>query len=72
VVVVEVMGSREGDNPQADDEGTDGEDPATRRTVVGSESGGFTGAENLAADADGHEHDAEDESGPYHGFPLSP
>jgi hypothetical protein len=72
MVVMEEMSGGEGNDPEADDEGADGEDPATRGTVVGSQSGGLAGAENLAADADGHEESAEDEGGPSHGLTFVP
>ena len=69
---MEEMGGGEGNNPKADNQRTDGEDPATRRTVVGSQSGRFASAENLAADTDGHEESAEDEGGPSHGLTFVP
>lgn len=66
------MGGGEGDNPEADDKGADGEDPAAHGPVVGSKGGRLAGAENLAADADGHEESAEDEGGPSHGLTFVP
>lgn len=72
VVVMEVMGGGEGDDPEADDDGANGENPAAGRPVVGSESGGFASAKDLTADADGHEDDAEDEGNPDHSFTFLP
>ena len=40
--------------------------------VLGGEGGGFANAENLAADADGHQENAEDEGDPDHGFIFLP
>jgi hypothetical protein len=60
VMVVEVMCGREGNDPQTNHEGADGENPAARRTVMGGEGGGLTGTEDLAADTDGHQESAED------------
>ncbi len=72
MVVMKEAGGGEGNNPKADDEGADGEDPVARVAIGGCESGGFMGAENLAADADGHEENAEDEGGPDHGLTFLP
>lgn len=72
VVVVQGMSGREGYDPQPHHEGPDGENPFAGRTIVDREAGGFTGAENLTADANGHEKNAEDESKPDHGDPLYP
>jgi len=63
---------REGDDPETDDQGADGEDPVADVAVLGGKSGGFTGAENLAADADGHEENAENEGDPSHGLTFLP
>lgn len=37
MVVVEVVGGREGDDPETDDEGADREDPVAGLPVLGSE-----------------------------------
>ncbi len=67
VVVMEEVSGRNGDNPEADDERPDGEDPVAGAAVLRGEGGGFAGAKNLAADADGHQESAKDESDPSHG-----
>lgn len=72
VVVVEEMSSGQGDNPQADNEGADGENPVAGMAILGSEGGGFASAENLAAEADGHQQNAEEQSGPRHGLTFVP
>ncbi len=72
MVVMEEAGGGEGDNPKADDERADGEDPVARVAIGGCESGRLAGAEDLAADADGHEENAEDEGGPDHGLTFLP
>jgi hypothetical protein len=69
---MKVMSGGDRDNPEADDEGADGDDPATCGAVMGGEGGGLAGAENLAADTDGHEENAEDEGGPSHGLTFVP
>jgi hypothetical protein len=68
VVVAKEVSCGKRDGPEADDKTTDGKDPVAGMAVLGSESRGFAGAENLAADADGHEEGAEDEGGPSHGL----
>jgi len=70
--MMEEAGGGEGDNPEADHERADGEDPFADVAVGGGEGGGFVGAEDLAADADGHEQSAEDEGDPGHGFIVLP
>jgi hypothetical protein len=72
VVAMEEVSSGEGDGPEGNDERTDSEDPVTRVAILGCEGGGFTGAEDLAADADGHQKSAEDEGGPSHSFLFVP
>ena len=69
---MEEMSGGDRDDPEADDERADGEDPAAHGPVVGSKGGRLAGAENLAADADGHEESAEDEGGPSHGLTFVP
>jgi hypothetical protein len=68
------MGSPEGDNPEADDERPDGEDPFTDGAVVRGEGGGLADAEDLAAEADGHEDNADGEGKPgqVHGISFYP
>lgn len=63
---MEVVGGGEGDDPEAGDEGSDGEDPLADGAVVGSEAGGFADAVDLAEEADGHEEDADGEGEPGH------
>jgi hypothetical protein len=70
VVHVNHVRCGEGDDPQADDHTADGEDPVTGTTVVVAHCVGFAGAEDLAADADGHEKSAECECEPSHGVHL--
>jgi hypothetical protein len=72
VVVMEDMGGGEGDDPEPDNEGSDRDDPSARRPIMGSEAGGFANAENLAADANGHQENAEDEGDPDHGPSFVP
>ena len=64
---MEEVGGGDGDDPEADDERADGEDPVAGAAVLRGKAGGFASAKNLAADADGHEESAEDESDPCHG-----
>jgi hypothetical protein len=40
--------------------------------VLGGKGGGFADAKDLAADADGHQENAEDEGDPDHGFIFLP
>ena len=70
MVVMEEVSGGECDGPEADDQAADGEDYVAGMAVLRSERGGFAGTENLAADADGHEESAENESGPRHGLPF--
>jgi hypothetical protein len=72
VVMMEEVGGGEGDGPEGDDERTDGEDPVTGVAVLGGKGGGFADAKDLAADADGHQENAEDEGDPDHGFIFLP
>lgn len=69
---MEEVGGGEGDDPETDDEGADGEDPIAGAAVVGGEGRGFANAENLAADTDGHKESAEDEGDPSHSFTFLP
>jgi hypothetical protein len=68
LVVVKEVGGGESDDPESDDEGADGEDPFADRAIGGGEGGRFAGAEDLAADADSHEENAENEGDPDHGL----
>lgn len=72
VVMMQEMSSGERDNPKADDQGTHGQNPAPRGAVMSGKAGRFAGAENLAADADGHQKCAEDKGGPRHGLTFVP
>jgi hypothetical protein len=72
VVVMEVVSSGKGDSPEADDEGSDSKDPFTDRAVLGTEGAGFADTEDLAAKADGHEENAEDEGEPNHNVTFVP
>lgn len=67
MVVVQDVRRGEGDDPEADDQAADGENPLAGRAVVGGERGEFTSAKDLAADADGHQESAESEREPCHG-----
>ena len=69
---MEVVSGGKGDSPEADDEGSDSNDPFTDRAVLGTEGAGFADAEDLAAEADGHEDDAEDEGEPDHNVTFVP
>jgi hypothetical protein len=74
VGVMEVVSGGEGDNPQGDHQRPDGKNPFADGTVVVSEGRGFANSEDLAAKANGHEHDAERESEPgqRHGLSFYP
>lgn len=65
---MEETGSREGNDPEADDEGADGEDPVAGAAIARREGCGFANAKNLPADANAHQKGAEDEGEPGHGF----
>jgi hypothetical protein len=69
---MEEVGSGESDGPEGNDQRTDREDPVAGVPILGGERGGFADAEDLAADADGHEENAEDEGDPDHGFIVLP
>jgi len=60
VVVVEDVSGGKGDDPEADDEAADGEDPAAEMAVIGGETGGFAGGKDLSTDTDGDEESADD------------
>ena len=68
---MEDMSGRESHDPEAADDAADSEDPVTGDTVVEAKAIGFTGAKNLAADADNHEKSADCESEPCHSGNLS-
>jgi hypothetical protein len=70
--MMEEAGGGKGHSPEPDHKGADGEDPFADVAIRGGEGGRFTGAEDLAADADGHEENAEDEGDPGHGFIVLP
>lgn len=72
VVEMEDMRGRERHDPQADDQGADGQNPLAGRTIMGGKPGGFVDTKDLAADADGHQNCAENEREPSHGVPLYP
>jgi hypothetical protein len=67
VVVMEDVSSREGDDPKADDEAANGDDPLAGGAIMGGEGGGFADAEDLSADANHHQKGAENEGEPSHG-----
>jgi hypothetical protein len=69
---MEVASGRQGDNPEANHQRANGEDPVAGVAILGCEGRGFTGSENLAADADARQEGAEDESDPSHGFIVLP
>ena len=64
---MEDVGSREGDDPETDDQAADCDDPFASGAVVGSEGGGFADSEDLATDANDHQKRAENEGEPSHG-----
>ncbi len=69
---MEDMGGGEGDDPEADDEV-----PTVRTHLRAGRSWGarvedLRSAEDLAADANGHEEGAEDEGNPDHSFTFLP
>jgi hypothetical protein len=70
VVVLKIMGGGKGDDPEADDEGTDGEDPFADGAVVVGEARGFADPKDLAGQANDHEEDADGESDPGHGHEI--
>lgn len=70
--MMEITGSGQSNDPQANHQGANGEDPVARMAILGGEGRGFAGAEDLAANADGHEQCAEDEGNPSHGFIVLP
>lgn len=72
MVVTEEVSGGEGNDPETDDQRADSEDPVARVAILGGERGGFTNAEDLAANANGHEESAEDEGGPSHGLTFLP
>lgn len=71
MVMKEVRG-REGNHPEADDDRADRKDPVAGVAILGGEGGGFTNAEDLASEANGHQENAEDEGGPSHGLTFLP
>jgi hypothetical protein len=72
VVEVEEVRCGEGNDPEADNQRADGEDPVAGGTIGGGEPGGFADTENLSTNADGHQQGTEDECEPGHGVPLYP
>jgi len=72
VVMAQEVSGREGDHPETDDDGADGEDPVAGLAILGRKGGGFANAEDLAGKADGHEKGAEDEGDPSHGLTFLP
>lgn len=67
---MEDVSGGKGDDPEADDEAADGEDPAAQVPVIGGETGGFAGGEDLTTDTDGDEESADNKREPCHGSPL--
>ena len=72
VVVMQHVGGGEGHDPETDDQRANRQDPLAYRAVVGSQGRRFADTKNLAANADGHEENAEDESNPDHGPSVVP
>lgn len=64
---MENAGGGKGDEPQADDEAADGEDPAAKVAVMGAKTGGFAESEELSAKPDEDQEGAENEREPCHG-----
>lgn len=67
---MEVVGGGERDDPEAEDERADGENPFADRAVVVGEPGRFADAKDLAGQANDHEEDADGESDPCHGHGI--
>lgn len=72
VVEMEDMRGRKGNDPQADHQRADGQDPFASRTVMGSQPGGLADTKDLSANANDHQKGAESEGEPSHGVPLYP
>lgn len=72
VVVMDDVGGRKRDDPKPHDQAADRENPSACGTVVQGQGGRLTGAEDLAANADGHQKSAKNEGEPRHGVPLYP
>jgi hypothetical protein len=72
VVEMEIVRSGEGDDPEANHETAHGEDPFADGAIMGGEFGGFADSEDLAAEANGHENDADSECEPGHGVAFVP
>lgn len=70
--MMEELCGGESDDPEAGDERAHGEHPFANGAVVGGQLGGFADAEDLAADANGHEENAEREGEPSHGVTFVP
>lgn len=68
--MMEVVGGGKGDDPEADDEGADGEDPFANRAILLGEAGGFADAKDLAGEAYDHEKGADGEGDPGHGHGI--
>jgi hypothetical protein len=64
VSMMEKMSGGEGNYPQSNDERSDSENPFADGPVVVGEGRRFANPEDLAAKADGYEHDAEREGEP--------
>ena len=64
---MEDVSGGEGDDPEADDDAANRDDPLAGRAVMDAETGGFVRAENLATEADDHEQNAESKGEPCHG-----
>jgi hypothetical protein len=71
---MEVVSGVERNNPEADDERPNGKDPFANGAIVMGEGRGLANAENLPAEADGHENDTDREGEPSqgHGTPFYP
>lgn len=65
--MMEDVSGGESNDPEADDDTADGDDPFTGGAVVSAEGSGLMRAEELATEADDHEQNAESESEPCHG-----
>jgi hypothetical protein len=64
--MVQDVSCGEGNDPKADDQAADGDDPLAGRAVMDAEGRGFVRAEKLATEADDHEQNAESEGEPCH------
>lgn len=68
--MMEDVSGGEGNDPEADHQAADRDDPLTGGAVVGAQGSSLMCAEKLPTEADDHEQNAECESEPCHGLPM--